>query len=88
MYRIIDTDYGADADGNLGITATFYELDDEDSPEIEFQIIEFIQSTGELPEDPFVVHLIDPVTEEDVDFEIDPFEYISEAKGKFYLKGD
>ena len=77
MYRTVDTDYGADADGNRGIVATFYELSEEDSPEIISQITEYIQSTGELPANPFTVQLIDPVDEHDVTFEINPIEYLT-----------
>ena len=86
MYRVVDTDYGADADGNRGIIATFYELTDEDSPEIVSQIIEFIRSSGELPSTTFEVHLIDPVTEHDVSFDINPFDYISEAECLTYIE--
>ena len=86
MHRVVDTDYGADADGNRGIIATFYELTDEDSPEIVSQIIEYIQSSGELPSTTFEVQLIDPVTEHDVTFDINPFDYISEAECLTYIE--
>ena len=77
MIRQVDNNYGADADGNRGTTAIFYELDDSDTPEIISQIIEYIESTGELPDNPFTVRLIDPVSEDDVDFEINPADYLS-----------
>ena len=77
MIRQVDNNYGADADGNRGIPAIFYELDDSDEPEIISQIIEYIESTGELPDNPFTVRLIDPVSEDDVDFEINPADYLS-----------
>ncbi len=77
MTRQVDNNYGADADGNRGTTAIFYELDDTDTPEIVSQIIEYIESTGELPDNPFTVRLIDPVSEDDVDFEINPADYLS-----------
>lgn len=77
MRRIVEYDYMADIDGNRGITAVFYELDDSDTPEIESQIIEYIEATGELPDESFTVHLIDPVTEDDIYLEVDPFEYVS-----------
>lgn len=86
MHRTVDTDYGADTDGNRGIVATFYELTDEDSPEIISQIIEYIQATGELPANPFTVQLIDPVDEHDVTFEIDPFDYISKTECLTYIE--
>ena len=77
MIRQVDNNYGADADGNRGTSAIFYELDDSDTPEIISQIIEYIESTGELPDDNFTVRLIDPVSEDDVDFEINPADYLS-----------
>ena len=77
MTRQVDNNYGADADGNRGTTAIFYELDDSDTPEIISQIIEYIESTGEFPDNPFTVRLIDPVSEDDVDFEINPTDYLS-----------
>ena len=75
----------SDIDGNRGITAVFYELTAEDSPEIESQIIEYIEATGELPDESFTVHLIDPVSEEDIYMEVNPFEYISEVECQTYL---
>ena len=75
MHSETDEFYGADIDGNRGVPMTFYELDESDTPEIESQINEFIESTGELPTNPFTVHLIDPLTENDIEFEVDPFEY-------------
>ena len=77
MTRQVDNNYGADADGNRGTSAIFYELDDSDEPEIVSQIIEYIESTGELPDNPFTVRLIDPVSEDDVYFEINPADYLS-----------
>ena len=77
MHRTVDTDYGADADGNRGIIAIFYELTDDDKPEIISQIIEYIQATGELPANPFTIQLIDPIDEHDVSFDINPFDYLS-----------
>ncbi len=85
MIRTVDESYGADADGNRGITAISYELSDDDTPEIESQIREFIESSGELPENLFIVRLIDPISEEDVEFEIDPFYYIAKTECETYI---
>ena len=86
MTRQVESNYGADADGNRGTTAIFYELDNSDEPEIVSQIIEYIESTGELPDNPFIVRLIDPVSEDDVDFEINPTDYLSEQEQLLYSK--
>jgi len=82
----VDNNYGADADGNRGTLAVFYELDDSDTPEIEAQIIEYIESTGELPDNQFTVRLIDPVSENDVDFEVNPSDYLSEQEQILHIK--
>lgn len=86
MIRQVDNNYGADADGNRGTTAIFYELDDSDEPEIISQIIEYIESTGEFANNPFTVRLIDPISEDDVDFEINPADYLSEQEQLLYIK--
>ena len=86
MIQQVDNNYGADADGNRGATVIFYELDDSDEPEIISQIIEYIESTGELPDNPFTVRLIDPVSDDDVDFEINPADYLSEQEQLLYIK--
>lgn len=86
MIRQVESNYGADADGNRGTREVFYELDDSDEPEIISQIIEYIESTGELPDNPFTVRLIDPVSEDDVDFEINPADYLSEQEQLLYIK--
>ena len=86
MTREVDNNYGADADGNRGTPAIFYELNDFDEPEIISQIIEYIESTGELPDKVFIVRLIDPISEDDVDFEINPADYLSKQEQLLYIK--
>ena len=86
MTRQVESNYGADADGNRGIPTIFYELDDSDEPEIISQIIEYIESTGEFADNPFTVRLIDPISEDDVDFEINPADYLSEQEQLLYIK--
>ena len=86
MYKVTDHFYGADADGNRGTPVSFYELDPSDSLEIVSQIIEFIESSGEFPQTEFTVHLIDPVTEEDVSMDINPFDYMSSQQMLEYIK--
>ena len=86
MTRQVESNYRADADGNRGTREVFYELDDSDTPEIISQIIEYIESTGEFPDNPFTVRLIDPVSEDDVEFEINPADYLSEQEQLLYIK--
>jgi len=77
--------YGSDRDGNRGRYIKMYELDKDDEPEIQSQIIEYIQSTEDLPSNPFTVHLITPDTNDDIEFEIDPSEYLSKDECETYL---
>ena len=86
MTRQVDNNYGADADGNRGTPVSFYELAPSDSLEIVSQIIEFIESSGELPQTEFTVHLIDPVTEDDVSMDINPFDYMSSQQMLEHIK--
>ena len=86
MYKVTDQFYGADADGNRGTPVSFYELDPSDSLEIVSQIIEFIEASGELPQTEFTVHLIDPVTEDDVSMDINPFDYMSSQQMLEHIK--
>lgn len=71
MRRIVDKNYGADADGNRGITRISYEIEAADEQEIRDQVQECISSFEDYflvedPEDTIEVVLIDPVTDEDV----------------------
>ena len=86
MHKVTDHFYGADADGNRGVPVSFYELDPSDSLEIVSQIIEFIEATSELPQTEFTVHLIDPITDDDISIDINPFDYMSSQQMLSYIK--
>ena len=86
MHRYTER-YGDDIDGNRGIYITEYELDNDDTPEIESQILEFIQSSGELPDDNFTIYLIDPHSDDTIEFDINPFDYINRSAALEYLAG-
>lgn len=87
MHRYTER-YGDDIDGNRSILMITFELDSDDIPEIESQIIEFVQASGELPENLFTIYLIDPISEETIEFDINPFDYISKSELLTYLKED
>ena len=79
MRRIVDTAYGADADGNRGITVVDYEIDSDDECEIREQVAEYIDTFKDFAEDPgdeLDIVLFDPVTEEEVYFTIRIKDYI------------
>lgn len=75
-----------DIDGNRGIYLVSYEIESCDTPTIIDQIHEFIEDTGEIPPNPFTVHLIDPISEEDVYLDIDPTDYINTQHMQNYLR--
>lgn len=78
MRRIVDTAYGADADGNRGITVVDYEIEAEDEPEIREQVREYLDEYGEYndPDDTLEVVLFDPVTDEEVYFTVRVKDYL------------
>ena len=78
MRRMVDTSYGADADGNRGITRISYEIEALDEQVIKDQVQEYISSLeeDEDPDDTVDVVLIDPVTDEEVYFTIRIKDYI------------
>jgi len=62
----VDNNYGADRDGNRGIIATNYELEESDREEIISQIGEFMMYNSYIPET-ISVHMVCPITENDVE---------------------
>lgn len=78
MRRIVDKAYGADADGNRGITVVDYEIDSDDETEIREQILEYLEECGEAydPDEELEIVLFDPVTDEEVYFTIKIKDYI------------
>jgi hypothetical protein len=59
-----DTSYGADADGNRGITVYDYEIDEYDY----HSIYEQIKDQYEPEQDKYYITLICPYTENDIEF--------------------
>jgi len=74
MNRIIEKNYGADADGNRGIRMEFYELEKSDEPEIVRQIKEAIEDGNY--DDTIVVQIECQETGEMIDFDIDVKDYV------------
>ena len=75
-----------DIDGNRGIYLVSYEIEACDTPTIIDQIHEFMEKTREIPPNPFTVHLIDSMSEEDVYLDIDPTQYINTQHMQDYLQ--
>lgn len=78
MRRIVDKAYGADADGNKGITRVSYEIEAEDDYEIKEQILEYLDGRDESYDlyDELEVVLFDPVTDEEVYFTVRIKDYV------------
>ena len=85
MYKFIDSYYGADADGNRSMPLVSYVIEPSDTEQIQRQIMEHMGDSGKLPSNPFTISLIEPITEEQVDLEVNPFEYLSEQDCRNYL---
>jgi len=85
LIRIDIERYGEDIDGNRGTNIINYKFEDDDIQEIESQILEYIQATKELPNKKFTVYLIDPYSEDTVEFDINPFKYIAKSGCLEYL---
>jgi len=85
MLREVDKNYGADYDGNRGITVISYEIDDDDYDEIKDYISE--NWCGECYEDTMCIHLNtvdDTVFEDYVEisnyFTLGEFEQLTKGK--------
>ena len=78
MRRIVDTAYGADADGNRGVTRVSYEIEAEDEQTIRDQVQEYLSSLDEDEDadDTVDVVLIDHVLEEEVYFTVKVKDYV------------
>lgn len=78
MRRVVDTAYGADADGNRGVTRVSYEIEAEDEPQIKDQVQEYVSSLNEDedPDDTVEVVLIDSISEEEVYFTVRVKDYV------------
>ena len=78
MRRIVDTAYGADLDGNRGVTRISYEIEAEDEPQIKEQVQEYVSSLNEDEDSEGTVEvvLIDPVDEIEVYFTVRVKDYV------------
>ena len=85
MYKFIDFYYGADADGNRSMPLVSYIIEPSDTEQIQRQIMEYMDNSREAPPEEFMISLIEPVSEEQVELEINPFEYLSKQDCINYL---
>ncbi len=87
MYKFVEHCYGADAelDCNYAMPLVSYIIEPSDKEQIQRQILEAMDASGELPSNPFTISLIEPVSEEQVDLEINPFNYLNEQDCTNYL---
>lgn len=75
MRRIIEPDYGADADNRRGITLTSYELDDDDFDSVVEELNDLLNDRDFLY-DTEIVRIYNPYTEEVDEFEVNPSDYL------------
>jgi len=77
MVSYVDKNYGADADGNRGITVIDYELTTDDTPAIREQIFDLLGKNCYDYTDSITLFLIDPIAENEIEFRVPIQEYIT-----------
>lgn len=74
MKTIIDKNYGADADGNRGMTMVECEIEESDRPEIERQVAEILKDYDE-DDQPIEVTITLSDGDYECDFDVDVEDY-------------
>ena len=87
MYKLIDS--------SIEITSNYeykgmlekvnYIIEESDTEQIQRQILQAIEDSTDLPSNPLTISLIEPISEEQVEFSINPFEYLTEDDCRNYL---
>ena len=87
MYKFVEHCYGADSEWDCNYTMPLisYIIEPSDKEQIQRQIMKFMDDSGELPSNPFTISLIEPVSEEQVELTVNPFEYLDEQDCMAYL---
>jgi len=81
-YTTMEDYYGVGGIVPRGYRQWICEIDDDDIEEIIEQIIEWIVENGYIPPKNYEisVFLINPYTDEEVEFEINPYDYMTEEE--------
>ena len=87
MYKFIDS--------SIEITSNYeykgmlekvnYIIEESDTEQIQRQILQAIEDSTDLPSNPLTISLIEPVSEEQVELSINPFNYLTEDDCRNYL---
>lgn len=87
MCKFVEHCYGADSewDCNYTMPLVSYIIEPSDKEQIQRQILEAMDASGELPSDPFTISLIEPISEEQVELTINPFKYLTKEDCMNYL---
>lgn len=87
MYKFVEHCYGADSewDCNYTMPLVSYIIEPSDKEQIQRQILEAMDASGELPSDPFTISLIEQISEEQVELTINPFKYLTKEDCMNYL---
>lgn len=87
MYKFVEHCYGADSewDCNYTMPLVSYIIEPSDKEQIQRQILEAMDASGELPSDPFTISLIEPISEGQVELTINPFKYLTKEDCMNYL---
>lgn len=87
MYKFVEHCYGADSewDCNYTMPLVSYIIEPSDKEQIQRQILEAMDASGELPSDTFTISLIEQISEEQVELTINPFKYLTKEDCMNYL---
>lgn len=87
MYKFVEHCYGADLewDCNYTMPLVSYIIEPSDKEQIQRQILEAMDASGELPSDTFTISLIEQISEEQVELTINPFKYLTKEDCMNYL---
>ena len=87
MYKFIDLsiEITSNYECNGMLERISYLIEESDTEQIQRKILRAIEDSTDLPSNPFTISLIEPVSEEQVELTINPFEYLSEHDCKAYL---
>lgn len=87
MYKFVEHCYGADSewDCNYTMPLVSYIIEPSDKEQIQRQILEAMDASGELPSDTFTISLIEPISEGQVELTINPFKYLTKEDCMNYL---
>lgn len=87
MYKFIDSsiEVTSNYECNGMLERISYIIEESDTEQIQRQILQAIEDSTDLPSNPLTISFIEPVSEEQVELSINPFNYLTEDDCRNYL---